>query len=217
MEIQKQYKRNWISAKRQLNRLAQEQIVSEMIENEHTDDKADENVGCANSRSVSPSQSHGDWSDSGANNIEMESVALAQDFCGLGSDSVEYDSDNEHLNDTELRYKLAEWVTEYHVKNNTVDKLLKILQDAGHRVPVTARSFLKTVVDVSVIEKSSLQYVYLGITECLTQFVLSLSESKIRCLDQLEIALNIDGLPLFKSSSYSLWPVLCSVVNVLPV
>lgn len=219
MERKKQYKKKWISAKRQLNRLAQEHIVSETVENERNDAEAIEDAVCVNLEATISSTTpiHGDWSYCEDNMAERESLSPEWNCSKLSSESVEYDSVDEHLNDTELRYKLGEWVTENHVKNNAVDQLLKILQEAGHHVPATARSLLKTVVHVSVVEKSGMQYCYLGIIESLTQFVSRLSENKKGNLDRLEIALNVDGLPLFKSSSYSLWPILCSVVNVLPV
>ena len=135
MERKKQYKRKWISAKRQLNRLAPE--LSETVDNELTDYEPNEDTAYANSEAKSSptTLSHCE------NKAEMGSLSPDGNCSVLSSESVEYDCADEHLNDTELRYKLGEWATENQVKNNAVDKLLKILQEAGHHVPATAEKW----------------------------------------------------------------------------
>jgi hypothetical protein len=56
-------------------------------------------------------------------------------------------------------------------------------------------------------------YIYFGVHVGLTQ-MLTDKENELQATQVLELAMNIDGVPLFRSSSYSLWPVLCSVVNI---
>ena len=34
---------------------------------------------------------------------------------------------------------------------------------------------------------------------------------------QVDLAFNINGVPLFSSKSYSLWPILCYMMNVSPL
>ena len=62
-----------------------------------------------------------------------------------------------------------------------------------------------------------MDYVYLNVDTQLEIFYNALPIDKKNHLTELDISLNIDGLPLFKSSSTSLWPVLCAVKNVTPV
>jgi len=98
-----------------------------------------------------------------------------------------------------------------------VDKLLKLLQKAGHKLPSTATSLLKTVKDVPISRKSNMDYVYLGVTKQLQRRVNRLPTDQRELLTEVTIALNIDGLPLFKSANTCFWPVLCAVQNVAPV
>jgi hypothetical protein len=60
-----------------------------------------------------------------------------------------------------------------------------------------------------------MQYVSLGIKRQLQKYYRKIF-SEIEISTDVEIALNVDGLPLFKCSSTVLWPVLCAIINVKP-
>ena len=83
------------------------------------------------------------------------------------------------------------------------------------------KTLLKTTTSVISFQRSGREYVYLGIENQLKQILLSNIYQEANLCDTLELSLNIDGIPLHKSSSSSLWPILCCVclkpVEVFPV
>jgi hypothetical protein len=79
-----------------------------------------------------------------------------------------------------------------------------LLQRAGHKLSSTATTLLKTIKEIPVTIKSSMDYVYLNVDTQLEIFYNALPIDKKNHLTELDISLNIDGLPLFKSSSTSL-------------
>jgi hypothetical protein len=105
-----------------------------------------------------------------------------------------------------LRLALLSWYVQFNVKSNALDALLKILRTHGfEELPKTARA-LRGNESVSVLNRSGMQYVYLGIKEGLA-----------RCLEgvadiphSIALSFNIDGLPIFSSSGKGMWPILCS-------
>ena len=227
----KQYKRKWISAKRQLKNPSNAMPESDTSDDDCVANNKHDMPGSTVFSSPMPPNDAFTIPvvESSDNNVENTYVydikvvedAVAPDFDSAASGS---DSDSEQdeggctvINDTELCHNLSSWINECHVNNNTTDKLLKILQKAGHNVPGSARSLLKTVRGVEIISLSDMQYAYLGVSNQLACFMSTLSDRQKEQVDHLEIALNIDGLPLFKSSNVSLWPVLCAVLNVSPV
>lgn len=134
-------------------------------------------------------------------------------------------SDNERccLSDSEseeisLEDGLVDWVNHFQVKHNAVDSLLKLLKQSGHPcLPATARSLLGTAREFNLQKKSGMEYLYFPLGESLLENFRSYPQDIRQNVDHLELNFNIDGIPLFKSSRSSLWPVLCGIMNVTPV
>ncbi|WAR17867.1 hypothetical protein MAR_032461 [Mya arenaria] len=64
--------------------------------------------------------------------------------------------------------------------------------------------------------KSGMDYLNLGVKNQLCANLSRYSEATRAGIQELSLSLNIDGLPLFKSTCNRLWPVLCSI-NIKPV
>ncbi len=62
-----------------------------------------------------------------------------------------------------------------------------------------------------------MDYVYFPVKEELMQQFLRYPKAVTKKATTLELSLNIYGLPLFKSSNNTLWPILCGIMNVEPV
>lgn len=140
--------------------------------------------------------------------VEMQG-AQANSDSNSNSDDAELD-DMPSLGD-----RLAQWANEFQVKHNAVDGLLKILCEDHPELPRTARTLLGTCETVNFDIKSGMQYFYFGCKEQLSRYMKMYPGSVVTHLDCLDISLNIDGLPLFKSNNQSLWPVLCKI-NLAP-
>lgn len=132
------------------------------------------------------------------------------------NNSSESSSEEEPSFSPTLNDRLAQWASEFQIKHNAVDSLLNVLRESGHPLlPKTARTLLATCDKVDFVVKSGMQYIYLGCKEQLVKNLELYPRSLLSQIDELGISLNVDGLPLFKSCSRSLWPVLCKI-NLSP-
>lgn len=109
--------------------------------------------------------------------------------------------------------ELASWATKYQVQRAAVNDLLALLKKQGHALPKDARTLLGTPKEVTVLSKCGGQYIYFGIKHGITQ-VLSAHPGALENGISLELIINIDGLPLFKSSNDQFWPILGSFNNL---
>ena len=111
-----------------------------------------------------------------------------------------------------LRNDLRNVATKYRLSRSCVNDLLSSLIDYGVELPKDSRTLLKTqrtVDDIIHNPGDESSYRYFGIRNnlslLLSENLLDLSENKLKLL------VNIDGVPLSKSSNSQLWPILGAV------
>ena len=113
----------------------------------------------------------------------------------------------------ELCSMLAAWKITNNVTQTALGNLLKILRLWFADLPVDPRTVMQTnkqpVVPVNQIGGGS--YCHIGIERDI-QNLLSVGTLESGC-QTIKLQLNIDGLPLFKSSNVQLWPILGLIDN----
>jgi hypothetical protein len=99
----------------------------------------------------------------------------------------------------------------FKVTTVAVDALLKILQRSHPHLPSTSRTLMKSQSNRSgIVAINSGQYCHFGLLNGLLQFKDQLLKSDASVI---YYQVNIDGLPLYKSSSVQLWPILGKLLN----
>ena len=128
------------------------------------------------------------------------------------NDTRESYSDIEDIEETVEEFNLWKELASCVVKNqwshSSVNELLTILQKSGLNVPKDVRTLIKTPRKVSTIKKCGGEYVYFGLFNGILKVFNGAPDTKNT--KTIRLSINIDGIPLFKSSSTQLWPILCS-------
>ncbi|KAI2645848.1 HTH-type transcriptional regulator GalR [Labeo rohita] len=121
------------------------------------------------------------------------------------------DSEDEIENASEIQLDdadgLAEWAAEYSISQNALSALLKIKQK-GLNVPLDARTLMCTERKCNVKNVAGGSYYHFGIRNSVVAELASLDFDLRDLTDSLTLRINIDGLPLFRSTTLSLWPIL---------
>ncbi|KAM7307871.1 hypothetical protein ISCGN_011507, partial [Ixodes scapularis] len=107
--------------------------------------------------------------------------------------------------------KLRSWALDTATPHRALTELLKILQTHScfASIPGSARSLLKTPRKACVEKMGAGKYCHFGVKEGLDD---TLKRARF-VPDVIKINVNIDGLPLTKSTRDQFWPVLCHVTN----
>lgn len=110
---------------------------------------------------------------------------------------------------TNISESLASWVVKYKVPCDGTNELLDIFRQHGHCVPADTHTLLNTPLTCNVQDKCNWKYIYFGL-ETGVRKLLAQNPSFCAKNDRIQLQVNIDGIPLFKSKNESMWPILCS-------
>jgi len=120
--------------------------------------------------------------------------------------------DNHNHKKPKLVDSLKNIISKYHVSHNFVNELLLILRQEGLDLPKDARVLLNTPKHQTIIHINPVSYIHLGIKTMmfpiLKTFISDFCNTYI-----IKLSLNIDGLPISKSSKACFWPILISIIN----
>lgn len=195
-----QYNRIWIAAKRSasfMNEDAQRSLLSDSDSDKFVLDSVQvvANVHINEPSSGSDSEQPTDRAGGGP----------VRDLIDAPVVNFSSDEERDENKDTCLAEDLVSWRFKHTIKHNATDDLLKLLKRNGlanvDSLPSSARTLLKTDRHVRTKEKSGMKCVYLGLEDSLKKNFNNYPQETKNKTDRIEISLNIDGLPLFRSSN----------------
>lgn len=110
-----------------------------------------------------------------------------------------------------FRELLQEWAVEFQVKQDAVDRLLHIMKVVPNYeelgLPLTCRTLLQTIKKTPLKAVSPGHYFHFGLENGIMQVLKDLSIMNIKD-NYIKMQLNVDGVPLAKSSNSQLWTIL---------
>ena len=148
---------------------------------------------------------------SSASDLDESVDTYCDDYYRLTLDySSSSDSDTDDDSEDSLRNMIIDWTAQYNISQNALTSLLNILHSHHPDLPRDARTLLKdrqSVFHVRDIQGG--QFCYVGLAAGIQSQLHDLNPPP-DC-NSLTLSINIDGLPLFKSSNTNVWPILALI------
>lgn len=121
-------------------------------------------------------------------------------------ETVHENQNDDHI---ELNSNLTQWALKHNITHSAITDLLLILKPKFPTLPINARTLLNTPRELTIHQVEPGKYYHFGFKYCLVK-LLRFSECEL-LNRKLEVFINIDGLPLSKSSGSQLYPILCKL------
>jgi len=138
------------------------------------------------------------------NQIDSDGTPVNSDYNDSADDVSDItDGDDSVISD------LREWVFKHNIPHVAINDLLKILRGRYPELPKDSRTLMQTCTSVQVQDFAGGSYHHFGLVDGLKNVI-----DKFGIYDSLIcLQVNIDGLPLFRSSAAQFWPILGLVTN----
>ncbi|KAJ8034244.1 hypothetical protein HOLleu_21001 [Holothuria leucospilota] len=175
------------------------------------------------------SESHHEAESDGENNVQPAANALLQPGVGIFDDVFEsetiefdhgqrFDSDDDEFSEDDadhvlgIEESLSAWAIEFQgqVSHAALAGLLTALKPNFPHLPRDPRTLLHTNTSYNIVDICGGQYYHFGIKSCIVS-KLEMYHNDVANLQEISLQVNIDGLPLFKSSCGQIWPILCFI------
>lgn len=119
-------------------------------------------------------------------------------------------NNNEQFQKLKLKVLLAKWAVERNISHTDLTALLKVLKTDPHNsdLPNDSRTLLHTPRRAEIKEMAPAFYWHYGLRHNLIDFIEQDSTMFLEYENTIFLSINVDGLPLSKSSSSTLWPIL---------
>jgi hypothetical protein len=142
--------------------------------------------------------------------IDQRDVYDDQDEMSDPEDSDESDTLSDNPDDVpSLSEQLAAWYLsfEHCVSREALKALLTVLRGFDLEVPKDPRTLVKTPRKYKILHVAGGKYHHFGLVESVCNCIKQLPVDFI-APSELSLFVNVDGLPLFKSSGMQLWPIM---------
>ena len=150
--------------------------------------------------------SHGHKPEDPSSETDPENVFEEHFDSDKYSPSPEDESESDFEVDDSVEEELATWAIYHKIPHVALSSLLKIMRKLQPSLPLDARTLLGTQNVTAVKTLANGSYYHFGISSQAVRFLAM--DQALLARDILELQINIDGLPLFKSSSAQFWPIL---------
>ncbi|CAG9782322.1 unnamed protein product [Diatraea saccharalis] len=143
--------------------------------------------------------------------LDSENVLNYSDFSEEDNSLKSSDESSEEFDkDDQFRQDLKKWAITCNVAHDTVKKVCEIInRRLPHILPKDPRTFLQTKT-ISLIPLDKGFYWHNGVTEQLKKYL----ELLIIIPESISLNINIDGLPIYKSSREQVWSILCNIFEI---
>ena len=158
-----------------------------------------------------------DIDDEDTSDTECDAYYLGEDDEKYNYPSSNDDSDDDYDADPQddidvFKRELAEVKVNYSVTNAAMDAFLAVVRKREPRLPKDSRTLVKPKTGIELKCIAGGQYYHFGLEQQVKHD--RRHDDSLQADFQLQLQINIDGLPLYRSKANSVWPILGLLKNV---